>query len=323
MKKKLLRVALFWIGFMIFSVLSILGVVQIIPDQYGTSYQRAIVRQYDYYRSLHENKIVFVGNSSMSFGLDLDLIEELTDRQCAILGNHAGFGLAYFMNMSKSNLKKGDIVVLEYFDNTMETVGTELLLTGIGKRFDMYRFFPLRHIDNIIMDYNKFVRKTLAYAQTGGFDATGSGYSIDLYDRRGNISEYRGDCLITSPYEEVAKTFGWNSFSDQYDLEFISYVNKYIKWCNRHGVSVYVERSLPVLDESLISTNDEIIESDRVLASLLDAPLISNTLDYIYPREYIWNATYHCNTAGAEKRTQQLYEDMKNAGVFLTKKASN
>ena len=76
-----------------------------IPDPYGDCYEKALVYQYDYYRSLRGGKIVLIGGSSLSFGLDLDLFEELTGRPCAILGNHTGYGLSYHIEMSKSNLQ--------------------------------------------------------------------------------------------------------------------------------------------------------------------------------------------------------------------------
>ena len=135
--KYIFRGTAFISGFCIFMLLLTI----LLPDPFGRAYQRALVYQYKYYQSLQGNKITFVGNSSLSFGLDLDRMEALTGRPCAILGNHGGYGMSFLMEMSKSNMQEGDIIVLELVENYIDTCGEDLLLTGIGHEYEMYKFF--------------------------------------------------------------------------------------------------------------------------------------------------------------------------------------
>lgn len=307
MKKNLIRFVGFFAGLSVF-LAATLGIVTFaVPDQFASSYQRALVYQYDYYKTLGQNKVVFIGNSSLSFGFDLDLMEERTGRPCAILGNHAGLGLPYLLNMSKSNLQQGDIVVIEY--SNADTIGSELLLTGLGNRLDMYRFINPQDWDDIVRSYGTYFTKKLNYWQTGGYHAEGA-YSADAYDKRGNMSIYRGECTIPYPFtDEVARDYSWMNFYTDYDLDFIRVLNQYVASCKSIGAEVYFTRNC-YLDESVKSTEEEILASDRALAELLDAPLMSNTLDYIFGREYMYDRIQHCNTAGARKRTEQLFQDL-------------
>ncbi len=308
MKRNVISFIGFFVGLFVFLALTFGVVTYAVPDQFAESYQRALVYQYDYYKTLEQNKIVFIGNSCLSFGFDLDLMEERTGRPCAILGNHAGLGLTYLINMSKSNLKQGDIVVIEY--NDFDGIGSELLLTGIGNRLDMYRFISPHHWDDVAKSYGTYFTKKLSYNTTGGYHAEGS-YSASAYDKRGNMSTYRKECTIPYPFtDEVAKKYNWATFStDDYNMNMINVLNKYVAYCKSIGVKVYFTRNC-YLDESIKSTEEEIVASDRALAKLLDAPLISNSLDYIYGREYMYNGIQHCNTLGAQKRTEQLYKDL-------------
>ena len=139
MKKKIIRIICFPLCFILFAV----AVTALMPDSFAKSYQRVLVTQYDYLNSIDEEKIVFVGNSCLAFGFDQELMEELTGKPCPILGNNAGHGLTFLLEMSKTNLRAGDTVVIEFSNNEYNRCGTEFILTGLGNRYDMYKiFFP-------------------------------------------------------------------------------------------------------------------------------------------------------------------------------------
>ncbi|MBO5743435.1 MAG: hypothetical protein J6R68_04050 [Clostridia bacterium] len=300
-----------FLSFFLVLIIIILTPVLGIPDQFGNSYQRAIVPQYDFYKGMNNNKIVFVGNSSLSYGLDINLMEQLTGKRCAILGNHAGFGMTYFLEMSKSNLRKGDIVVIEFDNQKLETCGTELLLTGIGKRFDMYRFIHPAVRGKVIDAYPSYLKKSFNYWQGDGLNVSGV-YSLQSYDYRGNMIVQRENCTIPYPFtENVAKTYNYGYFKPiQIEEEFKNYLNKYSDYCKKLGVDVYYTTTY-FLDEAFRSTAEEIVAYDNSLKAQLKAPLISNSEDHIFPRKYIYNAISHCNSKGAQYRTKLLYEDLK------------
>lgn len=298
------------ICFIVTGALLIGCLVCLIPDQYGEAYQRALVYQYDYYNSLGENKLVFVGNSSLSFGFDLDRMEELTGRPCAILGNHAGYGGSFVVEMSKSNLREGDIVVVELAGHSLSSCGSALLLTGIGKRFDMYRYFIPGVRGQVLAYYPTYIKENLNYWLSGGYHASGS-YSMESYDDRGNMVFDRPGCAIPEPYtDEVAATYGWASLDAfEPDPAFCEYLNDYVAYCEERGVRVYFT-VVCYLDEAVVSTKEGWDLYDESWRSRLDAPYISRTKDYIFPREYIYNAIAHCSEAGARYRTELLYRDL-------------
>ncbi len=316
---KLLRPLCFILGFIITATVVLSALTFSTPDPYTDAYQRAIVRQYDNFRKMGSGKLVFIGNSSLSFGLNLDQMEQLSGRPCAILGNHAGTGLPYTIEMSKSNLQSGDIVVLEFASQKVDTIGTQLLLSGVGKRVDMLKFVSSSQMGTLIRDYPQYFSKTLNYARKGNYNASGS-YSLSAYDWRGNMTYPRVGCEIPEPFsEEVAKTYTWKRYSTEYNLEFIQYLNAYNTWCLSQDVKLLITVS-NYLDEAVISSPKEIKAADEVLAAMLDAPLISSSLNYIYTREYTYNAIAHCNTKGAQKRTAQIWADMVEYGVQSGKK---
>ena len=307
--KKIIRIFSFFIGFVLFCAL----LIGLIPDQFSSSYQRALVKQYDYYTSMknNKNKIVFVGNSSLYFGLNLDEMENLTGRPCCILGNHAGYGMTYPIEMSKANLREGDTVVIELVNNAPYECGSDLLLTGIGKRYDLYQYFVGDMRRQILRAYPSYLKKNFEYWLSGGYKATGA-YSSESYDKRGSAIYNRPVCIIPEPYtDEVAKTYSWCRYDDYpFNKEFISYINDYVAYCKKRNVKVYFTLQC-YLDEAVKSTEANMDLRDKTLSEQLHAPLISRTKDYIFPRKYIYDFIAHCNTNGAKVRTKLLYHDLK------------
>jgi hypothetical protein len=58
------------------------------------------------------------------------------------------------------------------------------------------------------------------------------------------------------------------------------------------------------------SRNEAIMDArDEAYQKVLEAPLISQTRNYVFTREYIWDA--HNNTKGQLERTERLYHDLE------------
>ncbi|MBQ3373438.1 MAG: hypothetical protein IJG40_09945 [Oscillospiraceae bacterium] len=302
------------IAFVLVFVFAFFLVVYSVPDQFEQAYQRAIVRQYDYYRTIKGHKIVFIGESGLSFGLNLDYMEELSGLPCAILGNHYGEGLLFQLNMAKSNLKPGDTAVIVYTNYTMPPGEAELLLSGIGKRIDLYRFFPKELMGKIIFGFPSYFRKNLDYWRKWGYHPL-SPYFLPSYDERGNMILPREECLLPEDYtQEAGDHFGWADFWVQKrDIEpdFVNSLNKFVYWCRRRDVKVlftipcYYEKAIPDGYDEMIME-----EFDNALRVALDGELISHSRDYIFPREYMYDTAAHCNTIGANHRTELLYRDL-------------
>ncbi len=67
--------------------------------------------------SLPSPKIIFVGASNLAFGLNCKIIEDSLKLPVVNMGLHGGLGLYFILNEGRSNIQKGDIVILsiEYY----------------------------------------------------------------------------------------------------------------------------------------------------------------------------------------------------------------
>ena len=302
-KKGILRILCFLVCFFIFAA----SVTVLMPDSFSNSYQRVLVTQYDYFNSIEENKVVFIGNSSLAFGFDQDLMEDLTGKPCPLLGNHAGHGLTFVMEMSKTNLRSGDAVVIEFVNNEYNQCGMVYILTGIGNRYDMYKIFFPQLKKEIFKGFVSGVKKKLENNLAGGFEIEEPSYTFGAFSDKGGMTLLRKEIYAAKITEESVKTFDDVNFNS----DFIAYVNSYVDYCKSIGVDVYF--TIPCyMDEAVTANKDTIEKWDKNLSSQLNAPLISNSNDYIFERKYIYNSIAHCNSEGAIVRTKQLYDDLKD-----------
>lgn len=275
-----------------------------IPRQHEKSYQGVLVRQYNSYKKMEGNKIVVLGHSSLVFGFDQDLMAELTGVPCQMIGTHGGIGMEYLMNMAKSNLIEGDIVILEYANSGLIP---ELLLTALENNIEPYQFIPSSDVDNFFEQFPIYAVKKLEYFLGIEKLEYAGVYSTDAFDEKGNMM---ADRMTTLPENYDRSIYGYADWSKWSPKDTPEFYNEFIHYCNDKGIQVFVT-VVPYLDEAVVSSKEEIIASDKELQKYLDAPLVSSSLDYIFPREYICDFISHCNTLGAQKRTEQLYEDIK------------
>ena len=93
----------------------------VVPDGYykGFSYNYMSGIQLKHRRAeeFKQPKIMFVGGSSLAYGMDSELVENTFLVPVVNLGHHGGLGVSFMLNQAKKLLKKGDIVFIsiEYF----------------------------------------------------------------------------------------------------------------------------------------------------------------------------------------------------------------
>lgn len=306
-KQKVIRMICFPLLFVVFAVL----VTVLMPDSFANSYQRVLVAQYDYLNSIEENKIVFIGNSSLAFGYDQELMEKLTGKPCPILGNNAGHGLTFLMEMSKTNLRPGDNVVIEFAANEYNRCGTEYLVTGIGNRYEMYKIFFPQLKKEFFDGYVSAVKKRFENCFIGGFRTNEPAYAREAFSDKGGMIFQRDACLLPTTYtEETAQKYGVKRYGDIIlDPKFVAYVNDYTAYCESIGVNVYLTITC-YMEDAVASTEMEMDAEDALLAENFNAPLISKSKDYVFEHKYFYNGIAHCNSEGAILRTELLYRDL-------------
>lgn len=316
------KATVFVIGSAIIGVLLILSLflsIVVTPaDVFHDSYNNVLSTKYDTLTNTDSPKIIIITGSSGAFSLDGDLLAKETGMNVANTAIHAGIGALYETELSKANIAAGDIVLLGYEwgwvtnVNYMDTLGTDILMTGIDEKVEMYRYLPVSKYKDVLGYLFTFAEKKRMY--TGG--ASGA-YSRSAFSKNGNTMSLRHDgSPIIQAFKVDPGNYGWIDFHDPVIPEpTVKYLKEYKKYVESKGASVYWI-GCPTYEEAVQCDYSELQKAANQVKLQIGIEYISNPVDYVFPGKYMYDTIYHTNTLGMEYRTELLAADLKRAGII-------
>ena len=277
-----------------------------LPEQFDGTYQHALYLQFRALSRVESPKIVVMGDSSVPFSLDCARMRRIMKKPVQTLGIHSGTGIRYILDLSKSSVRRGDTMVLELMPDTEDSFSPSIVLTACENHFEMYRSFTLDDWGKVIRYYPTYLTKKVKY-YFHIRDQEVPSYSIGSFDREGNYDYLRVGCLLPAHLQPDERDTVFNR--KEYSDSLIAALNDYDSFCVRKGATFLITFP-PFLNESLVSGNDSLSDVQNYLSSRLKAPVITKISARNLPRRYFYNNETHCNTAGAEKVTQDLANEI-------------
>lgn len=325
---KLLRNILCVIFFIVIFILSFIylihkkGPVFNYNGQAG-SYSTALLKKYDYLVSLkNKKKIIVIGGSGVAFGLNEELLKKETGYEVVNFGLHAAMGQRIMLEMSKTGINEGDIIVLafelEYLkksDNYLDKIGLDLVLQGLDNRIALYKHFYFKSYKEIFSylprHYDKYI-KNFKPEEIGGAYGV---YDINSFNEKGYMVYERNEFLET--FSEIQLRL---DLVEDISLHknFLKVIKNYKKFVEKKGGRLYFVMT-PVVDLSITTekTKEILITAPKKVEEQTGIPFVSKQpLEYLFPKELMYDTTYHCNTKGAEYRTILLIKDLKENGII-------
>lgn len=308
------------LSFIFIFELIIFGIVVQKKDVFYSSYQNLIVDKYRILQNTNDKKIIIIAGSSSSFGLDQRMLEEKTGYKVVNLGLHAGFGHLFYSELAKENINEGDIVLLGYeYDwyNNFETLGQQLIMTGIDGNIDMYKHIPVNHWKDFIGYLFKYAAQKNEYAEASG------NYSREAFSKEDAQMTWLRDYAMSDYFDNigtygtisVVNTEGEMAISDT-SIAYLSDLKKYVE---ERGASIYFVSS-PILYNSITCSTDDFFKLIELEENTIGIPYISDPRLYMFPIDLMSNAVYHCNSEGEKIRTSILIDDLQLCGAIESEK---
>ena len=261
----------------------------VVGNQYSHFYTASLMDKVDRLCSITEPKIILVGNSNISFGMDSALLEDAMGMPVVNLGLQGGLGNAFHEEIAKLNIQPGDIVVVSHIDYADDDKLNDPELAWIT----MLRAYP-NYAFNCLVRWQR------------GWNTIPAG---TLYIREG-VNTY-GDFVMrtgqeTSTYQFRAEELTVPQVGDAC-MTRMNKLNKYI--CDK-GARMVVSYS-PIADGEFTPDREAYHAFAAELESRLDCPVISDIDDYFFPYNCFFDTKYHLNEVGARLRTEQLIRDLQ------------
>ncbi len=293
----------FFIKLFFFIILGFLYIWYFVLPQYENGYCASLIDKVKRLESIDGPKIVLLGNSNLSFGIDSSLIEEALEMPVVNMGLHGDLGNAFHEEMGKFNIKEGDIyIVCHSYYGDDDSIGNPLTAwASIENNIHLWNILRTEDIEEMFTGFPTYLKKCLyLYATKTGNEDDGSIYSRHAFNEYGDIQRLRkgNEYTFINPITV--------SDIDDSTVERLNKLNQYI---TDKGATLLIA-AYPIANGRMTADASEFQNFQNELAEKLNCPVISNYVDYMFDYSYFYNTHLHLNTERAILRTDQLITDI-------------
>lgn len=255
-------------------------------------------------------KVVFIGDSSLAFGLDGEKVEEEIGRPVVNMGLHAAFGLPFVFSEVAPDLKSGDTVVaIFHYYPTKSDVNEGVVCHALDFYPAMYDRLDLNIFLKNKLEFTCKVKKIRRYILNKTFkssntdntlvDETVFDYKRWAFNRYGDI---RSELYVTSTID-FRNNVPYEFDTDQRQtLDTINYYNGVFNAKGVRLLLVYPPYPMGVFKDNFKAVN----EFDELLRSKTSVAILNNPADAVLPDEYFFNSDYHLTSVGKSVYTDKV-----------------
>lgn len=283
-----------------------------------TNWIYALTDKYKRAEELPSPKLIFVGGSSLAFGIDSKTIQDSLHLPVVNMGIHADLGISFQLSETDMLARKGDIVVwsFEYYPNDEEAINGD-------DNVKIIAYDALPEIYNYITWYKKleFLKLKFFYFPRMGSKQLPSWLSVF---RQQNVMS-----IDTAVFSYNRKAF--NSYGDirnqlcrkdnvsvlnfklkQGYTEEAALMNEYADKLTARGVKVLF--FFPCIMHTYYSGNKpgfDTIQSGY--EKMLKVPVLNKISEVVYPDSMFYDQIYHLNKFGRKVYTRLMLTKLKSA----------
>lgn len=281
---------------------------------YDYDYDSAMADKYMKLKNTEGKRIILVGGSSLTFGLDSALIKdafsnyEVINFSCSFL-----YGMLPVFDLLRNNVHEGDIVIFapEYYEpmyavrETITMANWQYLESNYGILDDL----NIKNNPIILNSFTNYLNKKRGLLP-GKLVNADSVYVRSGINGYGDLTVYRENRGVFEP--ELPQ------ISILTDVGMGNY-NNLCKELSQKGASCLF--SFPPLSmgsstrDYLVSASQNFVDTLRAKLDSNYCTIISDFSGYLFEPQYFFDNFYHLTLDGAVLRTNQIIADLKNWGL--------
>jgi hypothetical protein len=214
------------------------------------------------------------------------------------------------MDMSKSNINEGDIVILSPEINE-QTYSLYFNPTAVLQACDgfAFKYSNLSIKDNLKLMYNyyKFSFEKIGYYKNNNAPDPIGIYRHDTFNEYGDINVDRPNNIMNNG---VDSTMNITMSKELLNDEFVKYVNNYCDFVRNKGAKIYFNFS-PCNELAINSSLKTRNEFQNQIDLKIKCDRLSNLEDCIIDYRYFYDTNFHLNSSGAIYYTALLINNLK------------
>ena len=249
------------------------------------------------------SRIILVGGSNLSFGVDSEPLEKTFNRKVVNTGIHASIGLKYMLENTSQYVKNGDIVIVaaeySHYFRDYEYVSDELLRTVFDVNRSNFKLLSNKQILMLIPLMPRYGLGKFKPNEYHGFTHNDV-YSVTSFNEYGDVHAH---------WDLPQRDFDTGrEGATPLNLEVIRNLETFQQQMNDKGALLLV--TFPCIHD--ISYNNDKKRITELEQQLRDSKLtiLGNSENYKFPAEMIFDTPFHLTKKGVHLRTQQLIKDL-------------
>lgn len=285
----------------------------LLPAQFEKTFLGEFSNRVEELYETEGEKIVIIGGSSVSFGVDAELLEETLGMPVVNFGLYATLGTKAMMDFSMGAIGEGDIIIIAPEMNAQTFslyYNAEAMWQAVDGNFSLLSHVEGDNLPAMLGGFWRFASSKLTYfMQEGDLDPDGI-YNAASFNEKGFI-RYRRDRDYNIMAGEVDATMPIDFDTSIVSADFIDYVNEYIAAAEKKGATVYMD--FCPMNELALPMDLTLEDLDAFVTFLdenLDCEIIGDPNNMIYRSGYFFDSNFHLNSVGATLHTKQLALDI-------------
>ena len=268
--------------------------------------------QLDLLKSTPSPRIILVGGSNVSFGLDAELMQRRLDIPVINDGLHAALGIVPLREL-REYIRPGDIIIisLEYNMFASESImeGDLTFLSDwieyspqrIGFLADPWKQAPSLYAT---MLQRKFNRQVNTYLFGGSLDEERSVFIGTKYNSNGDFIGHLKEASMARR-KVTSEPYPVGTVQD----EIFIFLEQFHQFAREKGAEVYFEAPASRRTNCRNTGEDLMANFFRIFEERSSIPVLTPLDELCLPDRYFFDTAYHLNAEGRQVRTERLIEN--------------
>ncbi|MDR2085642.1 MAG: hypothetical protein LBP72_00535 [Dysgonamonadaceae bacterium] len=302
MKKFILKVSAF-----IFAIIFLLVIILLLPPtpKASKSIFFGKIKKDSLLQNEASPRIIFLGGSNLSFGLDSQTIKDSLGLNPINTGIHAPLGIKYMLENTLQYIKNGDIIVLvpeyHHFCWDWDKGSDGLVLTVLDVDKSKIKLLSLGQIINCIPFTNNHIMSKL------NKDSYQNIVEDDIYSVN-SFNQY-GDTYTHWNRQRVDSIKVHTIVVEEYNPEIMAGIKKINQKFQKKGALLSI--SFPGYQDISFRNSEEFIKKVEQEYLAAGFTILGTAERYKMPDSLIFDTPYHLNKKGVDRRTRLLIEDLR------------
>jgi len=256
-------------------------------------------------------RLIFVGGSSVAFGVDSARIAAACGRRPVNMGLHAALGLKWMLRETEQGLRPGDCVIVspEYAQLSNLSGESQVLVNlleidianaSLLDRHQWAEAFDVGFVKRAGTITRAILGRPNRFFRTGSLTNSTSIYLRPSFNANGDMVAH-----LSNHQPQISTPVHQFRYHEEMAREFLLVINAFAMRAKERGAQVFFSHP-PLPEASFLQHRPEWDKLEKMLKAELKIPLLDCMDEMAFPSADFFDTWHHLASTGIEKRTTLL-----------------